>query len=73
MSEFVALALFVYNRPEHTRRTIEALLENPVDSIKLYVFSDGPREGNVEAVNEFIIHFECPGFKQGRRTKGRKM
>jgi hypothetical protein len=42
---YAPIALFVYKRPEHTRRTIEALkccpefVESPV-----YVFCDGPRE-----------------------------
>lgn len=49
MSKMVHLApivLFVYNRPEHTRRTLEALATNPEakDSI-LHVFADGPKEG----------------------------
>lgn len=36
--------LFVYNRPEHTRRTLESLAENKLaGSSVLYVFADGPR------------------------------
>lgn len=46
MANRAPIALFVYNRPEHTRRTIEALARNEgaLDS-DLYVFSDGPRNG----------------------------
>jgi hypothetical protein len=38
------IALFVYARPEHTRRTVEALLQNPLcASSELVIYSDGPR------------------------------
>jgi hypothetical protein len=38
------IILFVYNRPDHTRKTVEALRKNELakDSL-LYVFSDGPK------------------------------
>jgi hypothetical protein len=36
--------MFVYNRPEHARKTIDALLENECASeIELNIFSDGPK------------------------------
>jgi len=39
------VALFVYNRPEHTRRTLESLRRNEgSDRSRLVIFSDGPRE-----------------------------
>jgi len=38
------IALFVYNRPWHTQKTIEALKKNELaDSSELIIFSDGPR------------------------------
>ncbi|CAH2030483.1 glycosyltransferase [Trichlorobacter ammonificans] len=38
------IALFVYNRPYHTRQTVEALRANPLaSSSELFVFSDAPR------------------------------
>lgn len=39
------IILFVYNRPEHTRRTVEALAKNDMakDS-ELYIYCDGPKE-----------------------------
>ena len=41
---FAPIALFVYNRPEHTRRTVDALRANRLaSSTELHVFSDGPR------------------------------
>ncbi len=38
------IALFVYNRPEHTQKTIEALQQNPLSSeSNLFIFSDGAK------------------------------
>jgi len=38
------IVLFVYNRPEHTRRTLEALAANDLsDQSTLYIYSDGPK------------------------------
>ena len=54
------IALFVYNRPWHTKKTIEALQKNTLapDS-DLIIFSDGPKEfpdsqGKVSAVREYL-------------------
>lgn len=42
--QLAPIVLFVYNRPEHTRRTIESLLHNPLAAeSELIVYSDGPR------------------------------
>ncbi|MCD4676324.1 MAG: glycosyltransferase family 2 protein [Desulfobacula sp.] len=39
---FAPIALFVYNRPNHTRKTLESLMENAEFSDSpLYVFCDG--------------------------------
>lgn len=60
------IVLFVYNRPDHTRLTINALLENnlAIDSI-LYIYSDAAKrdEDNlkVNAVREIIR--KVNGFK----------
>jgi hypothetical protein len=38
------VALFVYNRPEHTKRVIRSLAKNAgLGDTKVFVFSDGPR------------------------------
>lgn len=38
------VVLFVYNRPEHTRRTLESLAANPgAQETELIVFADGPK------------------------------
>lgn len=44
MSNLAPIILFVYNRPEHTLRTLEALEKNHLaDQSTLFVFADGPR------------------------------
>ena len=56
MSDFAPIALFVYNRPVHTRRTLEALAANPEASGSfLYVFADGPKKG---ATNAALVDLE---------------
>lgn len=47
------VALFVYNRPEHTKKTIEALMNNEgIEETELYIFSDGAKdESEIENVN----------------------
>lgn len=43
------VALFVYNRPEHTRQTLEALAKSEfAENTVLYVFSDGKKTGDTE-------------------------
>ena len=52
--DLAPIALFVYNRPDHTRRVVEALQNNELagDS-DLFIFSDGPKTPDVSpAVNE---------------------
>jgi len=61
------IALFVYNRPEHTRRTVEALSKNiAANNSILYIFSDAAKttvdEVEVEKVR-YYLH-EIIGFKQ---------
>lgn len=61
------IILFVFNRPEHTKETIEALKKNDLakESI-LYIFSDGARNNaeqpKVTAVREFLK--TITGFKE---------
>ena len=51
---FSPIALFVYNRPEHTKKTLKHLKKNDlVKKSHLYVFSDGPKtEKDIPKVNE---------------------
>lgn len=51
MSAFAPIALFVYNRPEHTRRTLKFLQQNLLaDESRLYVFSDAAKSKSDEVV-----------------------
>jgi len=64
---FAPIVLFTYNRPWHTRRTIEALQKNHLASESvIFIFSDGPKteedEPKVEEVRKFLKTIQ--GFKQ---------
>jgi len=44
------IVLFVYNRPDHTRRTLEALASADLAAVSLlYVYADGPKHGALAA------------------------
>lgn len=60
------IVLFVYNRPEHLRQTIEALKQNDLASeSELFIYSDGPKNeadaSKIYEVREYIKKIE--GFK----------
>jgi hypothetical protein len=64
-----AIALFVFARPDHTRRTIDALKLNTLAKISdLIIYSDAARneeeQRNVEAVRELVRH--TSGFRSVR-------
>ena len=51
--------LFTYNRPEHTRRTIEALAKNELaQDTELFVFSDAAKKeadrGKVQEIRDYV-------------------
>lgn len=65
------IILFVYNRPEHTKKTVEALKLNHLASDSLlFIFSDGYKNEkdrkNVEEVRSFISTIS--GFKEIKIT-----
>lgn len=75
------IVLFVYNRPEHTKRTIEALLRNKeAGNSDLFIFADGPKTdateeqlSRIQQVRDYIQTIE--GFKsisieQSKKNKG---
>ena len=65
-NEKTPIALFVYNRQEHTRRTIDALKQNSVAcESDLIIFSDAPRsEVQAKAVREVRQYIrQIDGFK----------
>ncbi|MDO3640615.1 glycosyltransferase [Mucilaginibacter sp. L3T2-6] len=66
MQNLAPIALFVYNRPEHTRRTISYLQKNLLaEESRLFVFSDAPKtagdKAKVSEVRQLIS--EITGFK----------
>lgn len=66
MQKLAPIALFVYNRPEHTRRTAKFLKQNLLaEESRLYIFSDGPwnetDKVRVDEVREVIR--SVTGFK----------
>jgi hypothetical protein len=49
MQNFAPIALFVYNRPEHTARTLKFLQQNQLAAeSRLFVFADGPKSSEDE-------------------------
>jgi len=66
MNHLAPIALFVYNRPEHTRRTLSFLQKNLLaDESRLFIFSDAAKseadKTNVNQTRELIRNAE--GFK----------
>ena len=64
--EYAPIALFVYNRPEHTRKTVEALLQNAEAARSdLFIFSDGAKtkEDTAAVVNLREYLKSISGFK----------
>lgn len=67
MSDYAPIVLFVYNRLNHTKRTLEALKKNNLaDKSHLYIFSDGGKNTSdiqkVNSVREYIQNID--GFKK---------
>lgn len=66
MQTFAPIALFVYNRPQHTERTLKFLKQNQLASeSRLFIFSDGFKSAEDEArvleVRELLKNID--GFK----------
>ncbi|MFZ2161791.1 MAG: glycosyltransferase [Sideroxyarcus sp.] len=69
------IALFVFNRPVHTRRTVEALLKNELaNESDLYIFSDAPGSPETaEAVREVREYIKLiSGFRSVRIVEREK-
>ncbi len=67
MSNLAPIALFVYNRPSHTKQTINALKNNQLAlESELFVFSDGAKNASGEPfVNEVREYLKTiSGFKK---------
>jgi hypothetical protein len=66
MQKFAPVALFVYNRPEHTRRTLKFLAANNLaDESRLFIFSDGPKTSRDQQLVEEVRNIvkNSSGFK----------
>jgi len=66
MQNLAPIALFVYNRPEHTRRTLAYLQKNRLaEESRLFIFSDGPKTDADKAKVEQVRRLagEVTGFK----------
>ncbi|QNL51416.1 glycosyltransferase [Olivibacter sp. SDN3] len=66
MQHLAPIALFVYNRPEHTRRTINYLQANVLaEESRLFIFSDAAKTpSDQEQVNEIrAFAVQISGFK----------
>jgi hypothetical protein len=67
--KLAAVALFVFNRPQHTARTLAALSENYLASDSdLIIYSDGPRNSRDEPLVEEVrsVINSCSGFRSVR-------
>ncbi len=65
--EFAPIVLFVYNRPDHTKQTVEALQKNELaKESKLFIYSDAAKnEDAVAKVNEVREYIKTiNGFKK---------
>jgi len=66
-TKLAPIVLFIYNRPWHTRQTVEALQKNELaDESEVFIYSDAPKDGhaveNVARVREYIKTIK--GFKK---------
>ncbi|MDR2055503.1 MAG: glycosyltransferase [Desulfovibrio sp.] len=76
--KYAPIVLFVYNRPEHTARTVEALRRNELaEKSELHIFSDGPKNSDdrnqvsaVRAYLEKITGFERVFLNAGEVNAG---
>ena len=75
MDTLTPIILFVYNRPEHTQKTIEYLCKNRLaESSNLFIFSDGPKkEKDRQRVTEARNCLKnIQGFKEIKITEREK-
>lgn len=66
MKTLAPITLFVYNRPDHTKKTVEALRQNFLaKESDLFIFSDGPKgDADINSVQEVRQYLKTiDGFK----------
>ena len=64
MQEFAPIVLFVYNRPRHTKKTIEALKKNELaGESDLFIFADNTandkNKESVDSVRSYVKTIDC--------------
>jgi len=67
LKEIAPIVLFVYNRPDHTKRTVESLSKNILaDQSTLIVYSDGAKskDDSVKVINVRKYIHNITGFKK---------
>jgi hypothetical protein len=74
VTDLAPIVLFVYNRMEHTKQTIEALKKNSLaEASDLYIFADGPKKGQEEKVEQVRQYIKTiGGFKSVHITEREK-
>lgn len=66
----IPIALITYNRPDHLRRTLDALSRNEgASKTDMFIFSDGPRSDNDQSLVSEVHHIikSIKGFKSVNR------
>jgi hypothetical protein len=66
MTDFAPIVLFIYNRPDHTRRTLAALAENLLAAESdLIIYADGPKnpEHGASVTKAREVAREAVGFR----------
>lgn len=64
---FAPIVLFTFNRPDHTKRTVEALLKNDfAEKSELFIFCDGPRNDLDKIKTDEVRNYldSVSGFKK---------
>ena len=63
------IALFIYNRPQHTQKTVEALVKNPLSAESdFFVFSDGPPSTSSGQIKEKEIRNKIYEIREYLKT-----
>ena len=79
MMNFCPIVYFVFNRPEHTKRSLESLIKNPESkNSDIHIFVDGPRNQKdqkninkiISIVHSYKHHFKSFTLKQNTQNKG---
>ena len=72
LKKLAPIILFTYNRPWHTRQTIEALQKNTLaDQSDLIIYSDAPKDKSaIDLVNQVRVHIKNIKENVENRYKG---